>query len=262
MGFNIFAQSRGGMVYSFDFLAAVVAGQVPGFAYYSSSGRSNSHNTTKYAVWDAGDAGYVYTDPASPEGYRLSCSDNAAVNNIVIDTLDSDWATNCSTHTLTGQTATSVGSFIRAFGIKVIGPGRTAAPGTIYLTGSGAITTGEPGTTAMIRSMILTPNNRSLMSIYPVPAGRTAYVLGFWKSINKASGVSALAADVELWVAGTAMPFQQICSSSGVNIGGDSSYTTFELPYPVVEKSDIELRAACSTAADISAGFDLLLVDN
>lgn len=258
MGWDIFAKQG----YSVDWLTAVIADEIPGFSLVSHHARSNAIGTTKRVIWDGGNQAYTYTDPAVPEGYRLSCSDNAAVQQIVIKTVDSSWATNVSTHTLTGQTATSVGSFIRAYGMKCIGPGRNDVAGTVYLSGSGAIAAGEPSVITMARAMILTPSNQALMSPYPIPAGRTGYVFNVWASIMKASGVSALAVDLELWTAGTAMPFQLQRSSGGNSIGDNTiSFPKFS-PIELPEKTDIELRAVCSTIADISAGFDMILVDN
>jgi len=262
MGFNIFASSKGGMVYSLEFLEAVAAGQIPGFSLYNQFGRSNALSTTKRVVWDGGNETYHYTDPASPEGYRLSCSDNTATQNIAVKTVDDDWATTVATHTLTGQTPVNIGSYIRAYDMRCIGPGRDIVPGTTYISGSGAISGGAPGTITMIRGMILTPNNVSLMSIFPVPAVRTAYVLGFWASIHQASGLSAISADVELWVSGTGMPFQLERSVGGINYGGNPFVAPYVPPLPIPAKSDIELRGVCSAAMDLGAGFSVLLVDD
>jgi len=243
-----------------DFLAAVNAGQVAGYSLYHQWGRSNALDTTKRVIWDAGDAEYFYEDPAVPEGYRLSCSDDTATQDIVVETLNSAWGTVLGTHTLTGQTPVNIGTNIRAYRMKCIGPGRDTVPGTTYVCGSGAITAGVPLAT-MVRAMILTPNNQSLMCVFPVPAGRTAYVVSYWASVNKASGVAAAAVDVELWVGGTGMPFQIKGVQSVNTIGGNPIYINSE-EEPVIQKSDIELRGVCSAACDVSAGFDILMKDN
>jgi len=105
-------------------------------------------------------------------------------------------------------------------------------------------------------------NNQTLMAIYTVPAGKTAYMTEFYASVNPATNLDPTANPISLWAKDNVNIYAKqikhvIGLISGAYLHSFNPYNMFS------EKTDIFITAQpVGKAADISAGFDLIVVDN
>lgn len=218
-------------------------------------------------IWDgANDAGlnamqYTYSTTADID--TLSSSNVGDTVDIEVQGLDANYDLSTETVTLTGQTKVTLTTpLIRVFRLKNVGSSDLL--GSVYCYVDGTITTGIPDTATDVRAIIDNGNNQTLMAIYTVPAGKTAYMRGFYGATAGASRDTNIVLDLK------ARPFGQVfqlkhrsaISSTATSI---LKYDYVE-PQPFSEKTDIVMRATITesaiTGASISAGFDLVLVDN
>jgi hypothetical protein len=147
-----------------------------------------------------------------------------------------------------GSTNT-VGSYIRIFRMKVI---RVGANGV-----ASANITATAAVDGTVTASITTPNNQTLMAIYTVPLGCTAYVTGYYAAMNRATPAS-VSVDINLFV----KPDADVATSPWQLKGADSHIEhKFDPWLAVGEKSDIKMQATdCTTNdTDMSAGFDIVL---
>lgn len=219
-------------------------------------------------IWDgADDAGiaemqYNYSTGADIDS--ISSSNDTDTQDYEIQGLDEDWNLHVQTVTATGQTLKALDiPLVRVFRIKNVGS--TDNAGTVYVfEGTDGVTAGVPDTTADVRAVMGAGNNQTLMAIYTVPTGKTAYMTN-WRAY--AAGANKTA-DFDIYL--KARPFGgvfQIKHHSSMNDGVQSELVTEYNPYNKFSaKTDIEMRATVLdvgiTAAGVSASFDLILVDD
>ena len=109
---------------------------------------------------------------------------------------------------------------------------------------------------------IIAGYNQTLMGIWTVPSGYTAYMTNFWVDVEQIT--TARPAAVRLWVAdaGNGHAFAIKCSKFTSKEAGQvkQEYNPF---FRIPEKHDIKLSASPDTnAADVHGGFDLLVIKN
>ena len=135
-----------------------------------------------------------------------------------------------------------------------------ANAGVIY-AGTGTVTTGVPANVyASINGV--SGSNQSLMALWTVPAGYTAYLLQYDVSNGTTSNTPAVC---KLILA--VRPYGEVFQSKDVKslTTGMHVEETFTLPQKITEKSDIEVRAISSSNAvtfDISAAFEIVYIKN
>ena len=111
-------------------------------------------------------------------------------------------------------------------------------------------------------------NNQTLMALYCVPAGKTAYVTKYYASVIGETGPPATVPDYvlfRLWARDNAASIsKQLKHETGSAILGSSKIVHEFAPYAkFTEKTDIFMTATPDgDNATVSAGFDLILVDN
>ncbi|MCK5663669.1 MAG: hypothetical protein KAI17_09285, partial [Thiotrichaceae bacterium] len=157
------------------------------------------------------------------------------------------------TITLTGTTpAITTTAFLRIFRIKVLTAGSDHVnSGTIIATASVSNTT---------QAQVEIEQGQTLMALYTVPAGQTAYMHRFYYSINKKTAISA---NIRLFVKpfGGAWNLKSLLGAGST--GDNSDDRDFKIPMPIAEKTDIRMTAIANvTGGDISAGYDMVLVEN
>ena len=216
------------------------------------------HNTciaacTTEVIWD-GSGAYTYPTQARIHNLTSSSSNDTAAGTgartVQVFGLDSCYNEIDETVTLSGTSnAPTVKSYIRIFRMLV----ETA--------GSGETAAGEITATAAVDgsvSAIIASGNQTHMAIYTVPAGKTAYVTQVYGSIGrKQTATFSLKLDVRPLGGVFNNKFEIDGSSTG------SSFVTHDFkPYIKIEgKSDIQMKGNASAAgADLTAGFDLILV--
>ena len=99
------------------------------------------------------------------------------------------------------------------------------------------------------------------MSIYQIPAKKKGYILQYYADMNRA--VVTGAADIQLIAKPFGEVFQVKHHRGIINAGNSQVSHRFVTPIEFVEKTIIKTRAVASANnTDISAGFELLLIDN
>jgi hypothetical protein len=126
--------------------------------------------------------------------------------------------------------------------------------------------TATAATDGTVTAQINPGNNQTLMAIYTVPAGRTAFMTNYYSSIIGAAGANKTS-DLSLFVkpdADQATAVWQLKHIVSKNTTGTSYLIQSFKPYfTITEKSDIKLQTTSDTNNTIVAGgFDLVLRDN
>jgi hypothetical protein len=132
-------------------------------------------------------------------------------------------------------------------------------------TNEGVITA-TAQTDATVTAQINVGNGQTLMAVYTVPAGKTAYMTRLYASITK-SGGSAAAADVALWetpFASTDGSGSRVVHFDGITTNGSGFITQDFKPYKqFLEQTDIWIRVQeVSATVGVTGGFDIILEDD
>lgn len=249
---------------------AIAEGVVTGKTFIHKFGQAPDFDTTDgfVTIWDgANDAGinqmdYVFSTSADIN--NLSSSDVDDSEPIEVQGLDADYNLSTQTITLSGQSRiTLTTSLIRVFRMKNVGS--TNLEGNVYIYTQGAtISSGVPSSGPTVRAVIQQGNNQTLMAIYTVPAGKTAYMRDWYiGQANTLGAATNAASTVKLF----ARPFGQVFQLKHINTikaDGTGAYQhIYQEPEVFTEKTDIFLEADTSIdASGVSGGFDIVLVDN
>jgi len=176
--------------------------------------------------------------------------------------LDADYNEINELVTLNGQTVVNTTqSFLRINRMVVRSAGSGGANAGVIYAGTGTVTTGVPANVyASVNGV--TGANQSLMSLWTVPAGYTAYMLQYDVSNGTTSNTPAVC---KLILA--VRPYGEVFQSKDVKslTTGMHVEETFALPLKIEEKSDIEVRAISSSSSvdfDISAAFEIVYIKN
>ena len=211
-----------------------------GWAHIHKFGYSDNISSLS-TIWDGSNI-YTYSSSAGAVTATSSSSDDDGAI-VEIQGLDADY--NLTTYDLTlGSTGAT--NLIRIFRVRL------KTPATGETTNIGAISINIGGA---LRAKILAGNGQTLMSVYTVPAGTTAYLLNITMSVDKNVDVIYKLMAREIF-------------DGGFNIKGQ--FGTFGTPidhkYPIpikfTEKTDIEVRADAGNTSGGGATFDLILIDN
>lgn len=252
-----------------DFYLELAKGNVSGHSNINKFGTIPDFDTTdgRTDVWDgANDAGsglMTYTYSSSADIDRISSSDNGDTQDIEIEGLDTNFDVVTQTITLNGQTPASLTtSLVRVF--RMINRGSTDIAGTVYCFVNVATTGGVPNTLTNIRAEINNGHNQTLMAIYTIPNGKTGYMDRFEASVAGAKKSAEYEIDVYARPTGEAF---QLKHRTSLQDGGSSEWQhSFLTPDKFLAKTDIVIRVkiltAAVTEASVSAGFDIVLVDN
>jgi len=241
-------------------------GIIPGQSQINKFGFAPDFDTgdNEITIWDGADDGnadkMVYTYSTTADITDIVSSSASDTFEVEVQGLDTDYNQVTQTKTLTGTTSVALDTaLIRVFRMK--NNSGTTAVGKIQC-GVGSTTTSF--STANLRAEIAIGREQTLMSIYTVPNGKTAYMTG-WYFYTAGTSRSA---DYNITVmARPSGGVFQIKHHGSILDGASNEISHKYIPYPsFTEKTDIESRAQITavgvTAAGISAGFDLILVDN
>lgn len=246
------------VVQTFDL--AIAKGEVSGHSWVNKFGRNEvvALSSTE-TVWDGSNA---YTFPSTADATHISQTANQAAlynGDVEIQGLDTNYAVVTQTATLNASdTTTAVAlstALRRVFRMILLENVITTSPIRVHNSGE-----------TIDYAQISTGYQQTQMAIYTVPADKTAYLYRYYGSNNKASGNSPEIV-LTLWTRDNANGYAKTLKhSSGTNIDGSSFIDhNFAVPLSFPEQTDIWIDAeevGGSAAADVSAGFDLILVDN
>ena len=218
-------------------------------------GRNQSMSTgVREEIWD-GTGVYPYPATADITHIKAVASGDEGLN-IEIQGLDINYALVVQTKALDGADSSTLVALdtplLRVFR-KDIDDSTNAVNNIQCLNAAGSV----------VYSQISTPFNQTLMALYTVPAGVTAYLTRYYCQINKKTNA---AIEVEVYVRPFGKVFQ-LKHNGVIASGGDAhwdfNYLPTSPPLKIEEKSDIKITGLASAAGvDCSAGFDLILIDN
>lgn len=218
----------------------LAAGQVDGYKHIHKFGATDG-DITSGIVWDGNDGSIGYPLPAADFPTVSSITN---VGDIVrIEGLDEDFNEQYEDVAI-GNTATL--KFSRIFRAYMID-----------ITNTSDV---DIAMSSVVVARILAGNGQTLMAVYTVPAGKTAYLTKLTMGSDKASTNSAMAYNLlarEITDGGVFRIKGRFNSAGGQNILMD-----YPVPLQFLEKTDIQVEATAAQATNVSATFDLILVDN
>lgn len=218
----------------------IAAGDVSGYAHINKFGATDG-DVTEGTVWD-GNGGNV-TYPYPDAGLVSVSSITEVGEGVIIEGLDADY--NLQTETIAiGDTGTL--TFSRVFRCKME---------TVQNQSDVIINQGGD-----LAAKIIADLGQTLMTTYTIPAGKTGYILGLNLGSDKASTNSRM----------TYRLFCREIANGGVfrikaNLnaaGGQSLDIRYPIPLVIPEKHDIKIDVVAGQATQVSATFDIILVDN
>ena len=242
-----------------DFMLEVAKGNVTGHSAVNKFGRNSdiAAGTTE-DIWD-GSA--LYSFPATALMTSMSqTADQVAMRGATIEVqgLDANFAAVTQNATLDAANTTTVvtltTALIRVYRMKVLGNVVSTSPIRCHNAGE-----------TQDYAIIGTGNNQTLMAIYTVPAGKTAYMTSWYASMNPAANKDPTTMQLNLWARDNANSYEsQLKHTMGLDPDATSYWRHCFEPYNrFTEKTDLYVDGTTvGKAADISAGFDLILVTN
>lgn len=188
----------------------------------------------------------------------VDTSAGTGARTVTISGLDANYNEISETITLNGQTAVnSTNSYLRIFRMVVNTAGSGGQNAGVIYAGTGTVTTGVP---ANIYATIGIGDNQTLMALWTVPAGHTAYLLQ--TDITLATTQNNKYCTVSI----VSRPFGEVFQVRDRFVKSESTTNqSYSIPVKFAEKTDIEVRAIGDSAgADIaiSAGLDFIYIKN
>ena len=243
------------MPYTYD----IAESNIPNHIAWNKFGQNLDVGASLEEVWD-GSAVYEYLGDAAFSTMYISSSNSADQGMAyTVEGIDSDFNFSSVSGTLDGsdgQTFVALTSdatdnkWWRAF--RALNTSGSAAAGDIYISKDNTDTgpNGIPDDTNDIQAKILIGAEQTLMSLFTVPVGNTAYLTHFWASTstNKVTTVN-------LYV----RPFGGVFNiKAALDINQGYSRHHYDFPVPIPAKSDVKIMAsAVAGGGKVSAGFDL-----
>jgi hypothetical protein len=239
-----------------DFKLQLSRGQILGHSHVNKFGRNtNIAIGVEEEIWD-GSAAYSYPETALMTSISQT-ADQAAMQGqtIEIQGLDADWAAVTQNATLDGSDTTTVVALttplIRCFRMKVLANVVSDSPIRVHNAGE-----------TQDYAIISIGANQTQMAIYTVPVSRTAYMTCYYAHVNPGTNLDPTSMPIRLWARdngnGYAPQLKHVVGQVS------SGFQHFFEPYPAfTEKTDIYMTAQpVGKAADVTAGFDLVVVEN
>ncbi len=230
----------------------IANGQMLGASHINKFGYTGTSVNGSATIWDGvavnGNSIYTYLETAVTLKVESDDSDDDGAT-YLIEGLDGDY--NLVSEEIATDSGTGIGTgtqqFLRVFRARMTSNGGVN-------DGNVSITTNDINDTLL--AYIKEDNGQTLMSIYTVPAGKTAYLIKLHGSVDKSN------ADVKFMFFET--PFggsRNIKHMSGTQGGNPIDYD-YPVPLRFEEKSDLEMRILTSASCGAGGIFDLILVDN
>jgi hypothetical protein len=228
----------------------IANGQMLNASHINKFGYTGAGVNGTATIWDGSGTSATYTYLTAPVTLKVVSDDNGDNGaTFLIEGLDGDY--NPVSESITIDAGTGIGTgtqqFLRVFRARMTSNGGVN-------DGNVSITSNDANTNLL--AYIVDGNGQTLMSIYTVPAGKTAYLFKLHGSVDKAN------VDVKFMFFET--PFngsRNIKHMSGTQGGNPIDYD-YPVPLRFEEKSDLEMRITTSASCGAGGIFDLILVDN
>jgi len=215
-------------------------------------------------IWQQGGL-YSYLSAASVLKVSSSSANDTSAGTgartVELFGLDGDYNEINEVVTLNGQTAVNTTqSYLRINRMIVRSAGSGGSNAGIIYAGTGTVTTGVPAN--IYATINGDGSNQTLMALWTVPAGYTAYLMQYDVSNGTTSNTPAVC---KMTLA--ARPYGEVFQSKDVKslTTGMHIENTLVVPVKFTEKTDIEVRAVSSSASvtfDISAAFEIIYIQN
>jgi hypothetical protein len=243
----------------------VARGQIAYHKHVFKFGNNPDVGSSLETIWAQGGL-YSYPPTASVMTVSSSSTDDASAGTgartVTVSGLDADYNEISELVTLNGQTpVNTTKSYLRVNRMIVRSAGSGGGNAGVIYTGTGTVTSGVPANVyALING--IAGSNQTLMALWTVPAGYTAYLVQYDVSNGTSSNTPAVC---KLILA--VRPFGEVFQSKDVKslTTGMHVEETFAVPQRIEEKSDIEVRAISSSVSvsfDISAAFEIIYIKN
>jgi hypothetical protein len=244
-------------------------GDVDNTSFIHKFGKAPDFDTSDATVtiWDGANDGntdqMVYQYSTTADIDSITSEDNGDDQVFEVQGLDANYAPVTQNATVVGSGYVALGSpLMRVFRIKNLGATNNAGHVNVYV--SGATTDGRPDTAADVRAVMQPLNNQTLMAVYTIPSGTTGYMRSWYASTAGAKKTTGF--NIELRARPSGGVFQLKHTSSLLEDGASYINHTYTEPEKFTQYTDIEMRssltAAAVTLAAVSAGFDIVLVNN
>lgn len=225
----------------------VSRGQITGHYRLHKFGFNNLINELEETIWDVGG---IYAYPSSAAKMTATSTDGANDEDVqvTIQGLDADYNQLSETVTLNGSGTQETNSFfLRVF--RAFIEGSQEPSGTINITNTGTT-----------YARITLGDNQTLMCVWTVPAGYTAYLLQ--KDVTCLTEANNKFGTLRLISKKLGGVFRTHDKFSLERAHTEISYST---PLPFTEKTDIEVRAIGSSSnaeLHVSAALDIVYIKN
>jgi len=232
---------------SFPYFLQVSRGLIDGHKRLFKFGHNPVIQDVEETIWDGGG---LYTYPSSAVAMTVTSGAGATDNDVQVNVggLDGDYNEVNETVTLAGSgTATTTQTFLRVNRCFIAG---STAP-------TDDVTVANGGTTY---AQITNGENQTLMTVWTVPAGYTAYLMAldataFTEQNNKVATLRYLTRELN----------GVFRVKNKFDLFAAAFHQNFITPEPISEKTDIEFRAvATSSNADlrVAASMDIIYIEN
>lgn len=204
----------------------------------SNSGLSGAEES----IWSAGGL-YPWSALAVPQILFVSSVDPADDGTVTIQGLDENWALLEETVSLAGSPSeiTTINTFRRVYRALYTGA-----------THTGLITIRTLSHAGTIVAQIDVGKAQTLMTVYTVPVGYIAYLIGYTAGVGKLDD-----ADIFLYVGTDGQNFR---IKSEMSVYQSVQHQPFNIPLLFGEKTDIDFRAEGTTGNSIcTLNYDLVL---
>jgi hypothetical protein len=241
-----------------DFFVNIVREKISGFSTEFKFGRSVAVSATESVIWDGG-GNYTFLTVAEKMDIvsddPLDTALGTGARTIVIFGLDTNFNEIVELVVMDGTNIkTTQQSFIRIFRALVLTSGSNdpiddANKGNITITGHDS---------SILQAKMLDNNGQTLMTVYTVPAGKTAYVTG--ASLSCGQGKACLfKAKFRNGPTGE----YAFSVKFSLDLYQNSYFGTFATPLRIPEKTDALWTAQTSSGTiEAAASYGMILVDN
>jgi len=256
----MFADQNGNIINTFGSASNIPlsAGNLEGYSIVHKFGRNPSIGGAPETIWGGGGVYTYLSSFAVVYCYSSSNDDGAAeigARTVTIQGLDANYSAVEDTIVVGG--APSTVQFLRVFRAFVVTSG-SAGTNVGTLSISDAASSGTVLTTIdTLGSGTVYGTGQSFSGFYTIPAGKTGYMTQ-WNV-----GVGAYNDQCTAWL--TIRPVDNGSAFRTLDVlcvPGGHFTRNYDIPLKLLEKTDIEVRALCSTGSEISSTFDIILVDN
>jgi hypothetical protein len=236
----------------------IARGLVRGTTVIHKFGRNPSVGGAPETIWEHGGI-YTYLTVASTVYVSgADAQDSAAgtgARTVTVQGLDANY--NAIEETLTVDGAVSTQSFLRVFRAFVASAGSLLTNKGDVLVSTGASGGGTVlAKIATIGTGTVYGQGQTNLALYTIPAGKTGYLTNW--NVGVGAYNDAVTANLYTRESGNGLIFR---TRDVMDVPGGLHQRIYQVPFTLLEKTDIEIRAIATTGTNMSSTFDIILFD-